>query len=238
MSDWITLIIAIASLVPLCIAVLFAYFYSSGKSLQPEEETPRQLETAQPLDLKYRIPLSLAARELADQLGNIIHRSLVEVAHGTPVQHDAFFLFTMFTFGQYLYWVRIIQLDLQSLMIERTAKQGHPLHELLNIISQHLLEHNDELPFTLYRTHQLAIGEIMSEKQPDGTLTCRSYTNFVYRYNTEYCHNNFRKWFLPIEGGLNALVEAHERKLPPPHERLIKLQGHLKCLQEVLKTEA
>lgn len=183
-------------------------------------------------------PLSLAVRDLVEQLDMIIHRDLVGFAHGTPVQRDEFFHFNFatFTIARYLSWVWTIRPELESVLY-RTGEQDHPLSKILDDIMHCLLQtDSDDAPFLLYRSQQLAIGEIMSLER-DGRPACRGFVEFVHLYNQKDAYDGFRKWFLPIEVGLNRLVEAHDSGLAPPYKRLIEMQEHLKRLQGLLRAE-
>ncbi|KAJ9101083.1 hypothetical protein QFC21_003301 [Naganishia friedmannii] len=234
MTDSECPIIGMACLAAVCFTIIFVSFKARSSTLHLKE-TRRRLEEEKLYIGRYKVPLSLAVRDLVEQLDNIIHHNLVAFAHGTPVQRDAFFLFTAFVIAQYLSWAWSIRPELQSLLC-RPGQQDHPLGKILDDIKQCLLKTDSCSPFVLYRSHQHAIGEIMSLER-DGRPDSRGFTDFARLHSNKDAYEAFRKWFLPIEVGLNILVEAHDSELPPPHERIIELQGHLKRLQELLKAE-
>ncbi|KAJ9101087.1 hypothetical protein QFC21_003305 [Naganishia friedmannii] len=233
------LIIAIVSLVASFLATFLASLTAGGVSLYSEERR-RRLETGK-LISRYRDPLFLASSDLLERLETVIRRKLVGLApqQGDAFQRDTLFIFTSFVIGQYLSWVWILRRQIQYLRYQ-TGRQDQALTEKLReithcLFTDKILVPTDKTcaPFMLYRGYQLAIGEIMSVREPDGSLVCMGYASFVEKYN-DVQDATFRGWFQPIEKGIYALIEAEDSGRPRPHERLHELQGHLTQLQRLL----
>ncbi|KAJ8069732.1 hypothetical protein OCU04_000156 [Sclerotinia nivalis] len=92
----------------------------------------------------------------------------------------------------------------------------------------------DADPFMMWHDQQMAIAEIMTIKDEDGESCCLSYALF----HEKYCNDvGFKKWFRPIEKGIDKLVIAREEGNPAATFRLRKLQHHLIDFILVLELE-
>lgn len=86
----------------------------------------------------------------------------------------------------------------------------------------------------LWRGQQMAIGELMMEKEGD-EYYCIGYSTFFDKYHSD---PKFRYWFAPLEKGILELVEAHKRNEAKPTYRLRRLQHRLVDLITFLDPEA
>lgn len=87
-----------------------------------------------------------------------------------------------------------------------------------------------EQPFMLWRGQQMAIGELMTEKDGD-EWHCIGYSAFVKKYHTD---EDFHRWFIPIEKSLQSLVVAREQSDWVAGYRLRRVQHRLMDLITLL----
>lgn len=90
--------------------------------------------------------------------------------------------------------------------------------------------HPGEAAFILWRGEQMAIGELMTEKDGD-ELYCMGYATFVEKYKN---HDSFRRWFRPVEQGYSDLVMVHEKHDSVATYRLRRAQHRLVDLINLL----
>ncbi|KAJ9110866.1 hypothetical protein QFC19_001375 [Naganishia cerealis] len=237
------IIIAIVSLITSFIATLLSALAAGGITLYSESRRRRQ--EAEKLISKYKDPLFLASGDLVNRLEALIEDNLtwLTINGVNPERKGNLLLFTTFTFGQYLSWVWILRRQIQFLRFV-TGEENLDLTEILNRVAETLYEKDDMKPFRLYRGHQFAIGEIMSVREPDGSLICMGYAQFVRMYNDTELEESFRRWFEPIHSGITDLATAlpaqgddmWERR-EKRYKRLADVKDLLETLRKQLKTQ-
>lgn len=230
MVDVVSIIIAIVSLVGSLVATGFTGWISYYL-----DETKRKAD-AKKLVAKYHDPLLLACLDLQSRIWNITQKDLLDMVEEED-RKDLIYVYTCFLIGQFLSWTHILRREAQFLRFS-TQKTNRQLAEILDAIIYVFSNDNipGEDPFMLWRGQQMAIGEIMTRSvSADGQLYCIGYSTFSNEFHTD---PEFRKWFVPIERGVDALVEARKRKNRVPTYRLRRLQHLLVDLVRALDVQA
>jgi len=116
---------------------------------------------------KYRDPLLLAAQDLQARLHNIVENNVLSFLHGSQDHQDCLIIYTAFLFGQYLSWTHILRQQVQFACFATEERGGgnKRLGDVLGRIQQCLnsdARGEAEVPFLLWKGHQLAIGELMT----------------------------------------------------------------------------
>jgi len=189
----------------------------------------RQRADAKKLVAKYHDPLLLASLELQSRLFNVTQQNLL--AHvDDDEKKDLIFVYTAFLFGQFLSWTYILRREAQFLRFS-TEKNNREMSRTLGAISHVLYDDSipGEGPFRLWKGQQMAIGEVMT--RGDDQLYCIGYSTFSKEYKTK---PEFRKWFIPVERGIQDLVHAGKQRDRVPTYRLRRLQHLLIDLITIL----
>lgn len=164
MVDVSSIVVAILSLVGTFIIGIAGLVYTWNS-----DERKRRSE-AENLVAKYRDPLMIAAHDLRSRLYGLSDLGL-EFHRGDADNRDNLRTYTAFVVGQYLSWTYILRRKAQFLKFS-TNKKNNDLTRILAQItdcfaSGSLKTDPDGTPFTLWRAHQIAIGELMTVH--DGT---------------------------------------------------------------------
>ncbi|PVH72475.1 hypothetical protein DL98DRAFT_375363, partial [Cadophora sp. DSE1049] len=179
----------------------------------------RRRADAKKLVAKYHDPLLLASLDLQSRLFNMTQQNLL-VHVEDEEKKDLIFVYTAFLFGQFLSWTYILRREAQFLRFS-TQKNSREMSRILEAISHVLYTDANpgEGPFMLWKGQQMAIGEVMT--RGDDQLYCVGYSTFTMEYKND---PEFRRWFIPIETGIQDLVQAGKRRDRVPTYRLRRLQ--------------
>ncbi|KAF7877361.1 hypothetical protein EAF04_001043 [Stromatinia cepivora] len=213
MVDIVSIIIAVVSLLGSLAAAGFtgwiSYYLDQAK----------QRKATKALIHKYRDPLTLAAYDLQSRIWGLVNRLLDYIED--EEKKENIYVYTAFLIGQYLSWTYILRRQAQFMQFS-TEKKNQQLNKILDAVTDQfsLDKYLGEDSFMLWRGQQMAIGEIMT-KEEEGQLYCMGFAAFSKKYHGE---PEFKKWFLPIERGVNLLVEARRRQDPVATFRLRRLQ--------------
>lgn len=216
MVDTISIILSVVSLVGSLVAAGFTGWISYYL-----DKVKRQQE-ARALVHKYRDPLLLAAMDLQSRIYGLVQGGLLAFS-ADEERKDLVFVYTSFLVGQYFSWTWILRRQAQFVRFS-TDKQNRDLSRLLETITDEIAldARKAEHPFMLWRGQQMAIGEMMTEKEGD-EWHCIGYSTFVERYQDP----KFNRWFKPIEKSLKDLVAAREKHDSVATYRLRRLQHRL-----------
>lgn len=213
MVDVVSIIIAVVSLVGSLAAAGFtgwiSYYLDQAK----------QRKATKALIHKYRDPLTLAAYDLQSRIWGLVNK-LLDYYEDEEKQENIY-VYTAFLIGQYLSWTYILRRQAQFMRFS-TEQTNQQLNRILDSITEQLSldRHLGEDPFMLWRGQQMAIGELMT-MQEEGQLYCMGFAAFSKKYHGDA---EFKKWFLPIERGVNLLVDARRRQDQVATFRLRRLQ--------------
>jgi len=178
---------------------------------------------ARQLVSKYTTPLLRSAEGLERRI-NI----LVNNAEHCWFETDEYFkLSTLYVFGQYLGWVRIVEQSFGFLPFESSrkgSKFNRRLHGVFRALSSHAYFRKDPQEAVgdslIERFKLTAIGEVMIAADQGKVI---EYTDFVQRYRSD---GQYRTWFADLE----AFLEAATPDDPLRWDRLILTGAHLRAL--------
>lgn len=242
MADIPSIVIAVISLVgTLLIGLLnFGYNWSSDQRKRNEE--------TQKLVAKYRDPLMLAAHDLQSKTWSITDGGVATHILSAGAREQANMrVYPAFLVGQYLSWVFILRRQVQFLKFSTNEKNNQLTDKLAQITeafagsSGHLAWKREE-PFRLYRSQQMAIGEILTVKEGD-ELYCMGYAEFKKALGADADNVNpsIDLWFSELIKGIVEVAELranwllHQGPYPKiPDQRMRCLQHLLIDLIEIL----
>ncbi|APA15759.1 hypothetical protein sscle_15g105290 [Sclerotinia sclerotiorum 1980 UF-70] len=219
----VSIIIAVVSLIGSLAAAGFtgwiSYYLDQAK----------QRKATRTLIHKYRDPLTLAAYDLQSRIYGLVN-SLLEYYHDEEKKENIY-VYTAFLIGQYLSWTYVLRRQAQFMQFS-TEQKNQQLNKILFTVTEYFsLDICGEAPFMLWRGQQMAIGEIMT-KEEEGQLYCIGFAAFSKRYHDE---DEFKKWFLPIERGVDLLVKARKDGNLTATNRLRRLQHLMIDLVDLLE---
>jgi hypothetical protein len=238
MVDVVSLVIAVISLAGTIVSAGIA------ASVTLYTERWKRRSEAEKVIAKYRDPLLLASKDLQSRIYNIINNYLLYAYQGPRKDHVT--IYTAFLVGQYLCWTYILRRQVQFLRFSTDESNNQRLNHVLNDIEEMLstsrfeeasdgiheqpVIDTDEALFSLWRSQQIAIGEVMTVRK-DNELVCMGYAEFFEKFKTE---TTFKKWFEPITTDIDELAGPwlHGTRRPAP--RLRRVQHLLMDLIDIL----
>ncbi|CZR70175.1 uncharacterized protein PAC_20076 [Phialocephala subalpina] len=157
----------------------------------------------------------------------------------THADPDNLLLYTAFLVGQYFSWTSIMRRQAQFLKFSTSTKNKDLVSafQKINDAFTPFEEADDPLskPFSLPRSYQGAIGEMMTKDYDGDKPVCKGYATFhalwrrgeLYTYppvQSDDVTKHFQMFFHPIVDGINAVYAAKREGKPPPDRRLRRLQ--------------
>ena len=153
--------------------------------------------------------------------------------------NDNLQLYTAFLVGQYFSWTSIMRRQAQFLKFSTSAKNKDLVlaFQRINDAFTPADEADDPLskPFSLPRSYQGAIGEIMTKDYDGDKPVCKGYATFYALWTrrrlsaypldgSDDVTKGFHQFFLPIIDGIDAVYAAKKNGEIPPDRRLRRLQ--------------
>jgi len=159
---------------------------------------------------------------ICSQESSVLSSSAFWVTPETKIKKDLIYVYTAFLIGQYFSWTFILRRQAQFFRFN-TDGINVKLNQILDKITKEFSDdrRTGENPFTLWNGQQMAIGESMTLQEEQGELYCMGFAAFAAKYHKE---PDFKKWFQPIEKGIDQLVEAQTENNPVASYRLRRLQ--------------
>lgn len=233
MVDIASIVVAVISLIA---SVLVAGF---GAYLSYSSEKRKARREAENLLHKYRDPLLFAAEDLQSRLWGIFEADVLSF-HGRSAHHeDSLFIYTSFVLGQYFAWTRILRCQTQLLPFsieedKRLAKFIEILHSIQGVLLSNQFAKDEGTAFTLWRGHQMAIGEYMTEGTSGPDQLCKGFYEFnsAWKAGATDDHDAIHYWFKPVVDGLDTLIKKGPNA--PDGNKLRRLQHLLLDLITVL----
>jgi hypothetical protein len=174
---------------------------------------------------KYHDPLLLAAQDLQARLYNLTENALMTFLHGSQDHQDCLVIYTAFLFGQYLSWTYILRQQAQFACFATEERGRTKLFvDLLGKIRQCLNSDawgGAEVPFMLWKGHQLAIGELMTVPStlavPDSAGgVCMGFAEFTRKWKAQAQAEDVRVAEpRPAPGSANEPVPLHQNSEDP-----------------------
>lgn len=172
---------------------------------------------------KYTTPLLRSAEALERRINIMINNE----AHRWFETDEYFRLSTLYVFGEYLGWVRIVEQSFGFLPFESSRKGGkfnRRLNGIFRALSSHAYfrtEPEDAVGDSLIERFKLtAIGEMMIGVDQGKVI---EYTDFVQRYRSDM---NYKSWFADLEAFLEKATPSDSLRW----DRLILTGAHLRVL--------
>ncbi len=172
---------------------------------------------------KYTVPLLRSAEALERRINILVNNA----EHRWFETDEYFRLSTLFVFGEYFGWIRIVEQSFGFLPFE-SSKKGAKFNRRLNGIFRALSSHayfrkesDQAVSESLIERFKLtAIGEVMINADGNRVI---EYTDFVQRYRSD---GQYRSWF----EDLDAFLRAANPDDPLRWDRLILTGAHLRAL--------
>lgn len=171
---------------------------------------------------KYTIPLLRSADSLERRINILVNNE----EHRWLETDEYFRLSTLYVFGAYLGWVRIVELSVGFLPFESSKKgsEFNPrIHGVFRALTSHAYFREDPKTVgdsSVERFKLTAIGEVMIAADHGKVI---EYTDFVRRYRND---EQYRSWFADLEAFLKAATPDD----PLRWDRLILAGAHLRAL--------
>lgn len=178
---------------------------------------------ARRLVAKYTVPLVRSAESLERRINILVNNE-----DRRWFEADEYFrLSTLYVFGEYMGWIRILEKSFGFLPFE-SSERGEQFNRCLNGVFRALTSHAyfragpiDEVSDSLIERFKLtAIGEMMIAA--DG-CTVIDYTDFVRRYRDD---DEYRGWFSDLEAFLRAAIPENQLRW----DRLILTGANVRAL--------
>lgn len=196
----IATIVSIISLITSFLTAIAAAGVTGWVTLRSADR--REQHEGERLISRYRDPIYLAARDLAERIDNLLHRNLSIYADGGEDHVDTLYAGTAFAFGQFFAWTYILRQRIQFVRFA-TGQRDPRLSILLQSLNTELASDSTTSPFMIWSGFQMAMGEVMCERDSNGELLCIGYSTFYDRYKEDI---KYRKWFGPVDRGLDGFV--------------------------------
>ncbi|KAI1845920.1 hypothetical protein JX265_011184 [Neoarthrinium moseri] len=233
MVDIASIVVAVISLIAsVAVAGFSAYLNYSTDKRKARREAEHLLQ-------KYRDPLLFAAEDLQSRIWGIFEADVLDFAGRSPQHDDSLYIYTAFVLGQFFAWTHILRRQAQLLPFsleedKRLREFIEVLHSIQGVmlISRYVKE--EGTAFTLWRGHQMAIGELMTEVGDNSEKMCMGFYDFTKAWKASPGDAQYdpHYWFKPIVEGLKTLTE--KGTTTPTGNRLRRLQHLLIDLIEVL----
>lgn len=189
-----------------------------------EEETRREKqESALEAAMRVYEPMAQAAAELQSRIYNIVESDWVTLTKRYEGHGDYPSRSTAFLFAHYFGWVEARR---QS-VLDSSGKGGRDdtVQNLLDGVTRIMRRGDDSEGFSFFSAEQRAIGELMFfwEVVPDSGLRIPhvlGYAAFSTRYQDD---PEFRKWFNPVDAGLERVAKGDVTRLVDIQGALVKL---------------
>ena len=192
-------------------------------------ERDQRLEEESALKAAQRVyePLAQAAAELQSRIFNIVETGWVNLT-GRYAGHEGYAeASTAFLFAHYFGWVEARR---QAVLSSAGGDRDDKVQKLLDGVLKSLRRSpNDSDGFIFFTTEQRAIGELMCSWEVLGDTGQRipkvmGYAEFFERYNSDRA---FRKWFVPVDTGMDRLNDGDHSRLAVIQHALVALIAEL-----------
>lgn len=172
---------------------------------------------------KYTVPLLRSAEALERRINILVNNE----EHRWLESDEYFRLSTLYVFGEYFGWIRIVEQSFGFLPFE-SSRKGSKFNLRLNGVFRALSSHayfrgesEQEVSDSLIERFKLtAVGEVMINADGNRVI---EYTDFVQRYQNDA---RFRSWFEDLEAFLIAATPDDSLRW----DRLILTGAHLRAL--------
>ena len=220
--------LAIAAMLLSVLSVIVSGWFSARTvrlSHELDAERERQHEQKSALEAASRVyePLAQAAAELQSRIYGIVKTGWVGLVERYQSHGDYAETSTAFLFAHYFGWIEARRQAVLTSSGEggRDAAVSASIDQVRQILRR--TEH--EAGFLFYQVEQRAIGELMFSWDTVADTGVRlphveGYAAFCARYRQDA---EFRRWFEPVDSGLELVEAGQYRRLIEIHRALLDL---------------
>jgi hypothetical protein len=184
------------------------------------QEREERLEEQSALKAAERVyePLAQAAAELQSRIFNIVETGWVPLMKRYESHGDYAITSTAFLFAHYFGWIEARR----QAVLSSSGEGGRDFSVQRHIdgVLKTLRRSEDSEGFLFFTTEQRAIGELMLL----GEEKVMGYAAFVTRFHDD---DEFRRWFTPIDAGMNLVSKGDVRRLVDIQRALVALIDEL-----------
>lgn len=220
--------LAIAAMLLSVLSVVVAGWFSARTvRLSHELEAERERRQAQrsALEAASRVyePLAQAAAELQSRIYNIVKTGWVGLVERYQSHGDYAETSTAFLFAHYFGWIEARR---QAVLTSSgTGGRDATVSAAIDNVRQILRKTDHEEGFLFYQVEQRAIGELMFSWDAVDDTGVRlphvaGYAAFSKRYHED---PDFRRWFQPVDTGLDLVADGQHHRLIEIHAALLDL---------------
>ena len=220
--------LAIAAMLLSVVSVVVSGWFSARTvrlSHELDAERERRQEQKSAIEAASRVyePLAQAAAELQSRIYNIVKSGWVDLVERYQAHGDYAETSTAFLFAHYFGWIEARR----QAVLTSSGEGGRDAEVALAIdnVRQILRKTEHEEGFLFYQVEQRGIGELMFswETVADGDVRVPhvdGYAAFCARYSGE---PDFRRWFVPVDTGLELVATGQNGRLIEIHRALLAL---------------
>jgi hypothetical protein len=222
-----TTLAALAILFSVISVVLSGWFTLRAARMRHEMDADRERrrdeESALRAAQRVYEPLAQAAAELQSRIYNIVETGWVGIVKRYESHHDYTESSTAFLFAHYFGWIEARRAAVLSSSGE--GGRDESVQKLIDGVFNTLRRSEFGEGFLFFSAEQRAIGEMMFSWQPTRSAEAfephvMGYAAFLQRYRAD---EEFRRWFSPIDAGIEHLTAGDNRRLIDIHHALVDL---------------
>ena len=220
--------VAVLAMVFSVVSVVLSGWFSvraARISHQLEADRERRLEEQSALKAAQAVyePLAQAAAELQSRIFNIVETGWVGIVKRYEGHDDYAATSTAFLFAHYFGWIEARRQAVLSSSGE--GGRDSDVQGLIDNVIKTLRRSEDSAGFLFFAAEQRAIGESMFSWQPTRDAELREphvlgYAAFSRRYREDA---EFRRWFTPIDTGIDLVSNGDNRRLIDIQHALVEL---------------
>ncbi len=192
--------------------------------LDAERERQREQESALAAARRVYEPLAQSAAELQSRIYSMVKNDWITLTKRYQEHGDYVLTSTAFLFAHYFGWIearRQAVLTASSGAGERDAKVSAAINQVRGTMRESQYDEG----FLFFNVEQRAIGELMFTWDVVGDSSDRhphviGYAAFCQRFREDA---EFRRWFGPVETGIQHIAESKNERLKEIHAELIEL---------------
>jgi hypothetical protein len=194
-----------------------------GHALDTERDVQRERDSALAAARRIYEPLAQAAAELQSRIYNMVSNDWVTLTKRYEQHGDYVLTSTAFLFAHYFGWIEARR---QAVLTSSGAGgRDAVVSASINQVRGTLRESEHDEGFLFFNVEQRAIGELMFAWDPIPDSSERhphvlGYAAFCALFRTD---PEFRRWFRPVETGIEHIAESKNGRLTEIHGELIAL---------------